>query len=329
MPHSLPVLELPGPEADRATRTAFRTELRTAAERTGFFQLTGHGIDPGQTAELLRLTREFFRLPAAARDAVSNLRSPHFRGYTRVGHELTGGRADRREQLDVALERAADPPRPGEPGYRWLHGPNLWPAELPGLRPAVLGWLDALIPIAHRLLGELLLALDAPAGFFDTAFTPDPHVHLKLIRYPGRPDGVPADQGVGAHKDYGFLTLLLQDEIGGLQVLGPDRNWLDVPVLPGAFVVNLGELLELATRGRLTATSHRVLSPPTGTERFSIGTFYNPRLDYRVELLPGENAPGVAADPANPLFDVYGENALKGWLRAHPEVARRHHPELL
>jgi isopenicillin N synthase-like dioxygenase len=111
-----------------------------------------------------------------------------------------------------------------------------------------------------------------------------------------------------------------------------DGLFHEVPPLPGAFVVNLGELLEVATNGYLVATNHRVVSPPGATERFSVPFFYNPRLDARVEPLPfphASAAPGVTDDPANPLFAEYGFNELKGKLRAHPLVATRHHAELL
>ena len=144
--------------------------------------------------------------------------------------------------------------------------------------------------------------------------------------------GTAPDQGVGAHKDYGFLTLLLQDRVGGLQVQREDGLFHDVPPIPGAFVVNLGELLEVATDGYLVATNHRVVSPAGATERFSVPFFYNPRLDARVEPLPfpyASAAPGRDDDPANPLFAEYGRNELKGKLRAHPLVAARHHAELL
>lgn len=194
----------------------------------------------------------------------------------------------------------------------------------------VLDWQARLASVAHRLLRELLASIGAPSDFFDAAFADRPHLHTKLIRYPGSaPSG--ADQGVGAHKDYGFLTLLLQDSVGGLQVVR-DGGYVDIPPRPGAFVVNLGELLEIATEGYLTATDHRVVSPPGAVERFSVPFFYNPRLDAVVETVPGDYlraAPGVAHDASNPLHAEYGRNELKGWVRAHPEVARRWHPELV
>ncbi|MFD7033415.1 isopenicillin N synthase family dioxygenase [Streptomyces sp. NPDC059917] len=328
-PAPLPVLDLSRAD-DPAERDAFRAELHAAARDTGFLHLTGHGIGADESARVLAVTRAFFALPEADRLAVSNLNSPHFRGYTRIGHELTGGASDWRDQLDVGAERAAPPVGPGDPAYLWLEGPNQWPAALPELRTVVLEWQSRLAAVAHRLLQELLASIGAPADFFDAAFADRPHLHTKLIRYPGSaPSGT--DQGVGAHKDYGFLTLLLQDAVGGLQVRRGD-GFLDVPPLPGAFVVNLGELLEIATQGYLRATDHRVVSPPGAVERYSVPFFYNPRLDAVVGTVPGDYlraAPGLAQDAANPLHAEYGRNELKGWVRAHPQVARRWHPTLL
>ncbi|MER7834196.1 2-oxoglutarate and iron-dependent oxygenase domain-containing protein [Streptomyces sp. NPDC095602] len=325
----LPVIDLSAAD-DPRTREAFHRDLLAAARDVGFLHLTGHGVSEREIARIMELTRAFFALPEADRLALSNLNSPHFRGYTRVGHELTGGRSDWRDQLDVGAERPAPAVGPDDPAYLWLEGPNQWPAALPELRTAVLDWQDRLAAVAHRLLRELLTALGAPADFFDDAFAERPHLHTKLVRYPGSaPEG--DGQGVGAHKDYGFLTLLLQDEVGGLQVRSGD-GYLDVPPRPGAFVVNLGELLEIATDGYLSATDHRVVSPPGAVERFSVPFFYNPRLDAVIETVPGpylKDAPGVAQDRENPLHAEYGRNELKGWVRAHPEVARRHHPELV
>lgn len=326
---SLPVIDLSQAD-DPALRPEFLRKLHAAARDTGFLHLAGHGITEAETARILELTRAFFALPEADRLAVSNLNSPHFRGYTRIGHELTGGASDWRDQLDIGAERPAPQLGPQDPAYLWLEGPNQWPQALPELRTAVLEWQSRLAAVAHRLLKELLTSIGAPADFFDAAFADRPHLHTKLIRYPGSaPSG--ADQGVGAHKDYGFLTLLLQDSVGGLQVRQGD-GFLDIPPMPGAFVVNLGELLEIATDGYLRATDHRVVSPPGAVERFSVPFFYNPRLDAVIDTVPGEylrEAPGVVHDASNPLHAEYGRNELKGWVRAHPAVARRWHPELV
>ncbi|MEU1624431.1 2-oxoglutarate and iron-dependent oxygenase domain-containing protein [Streptomyces sp. NPDC020096] len=331
MTHQLPVIDLSAASRGPAERARLHAELHSAAHDVGFFQLVGHGITPAETAALTSAVRAFFALPESERFAISNLNSPHFRGYTRIGDERTGGSPDWRDQLDIGAERTARIPGPDEPAYWWLEGPNQWPAALPELRTTALGWIDRLSAVAGRLLRELLAAIGAPEDFYDDAFAGHPHLHLKMVRYPGRaPDG--ADQGVGAHQDYGFLTLLLQDDIGGLQVEREDGAFDDVPPLPGAFVVNLGELLEVATNGYLKATNHRVVSPAAARERFSVPFFYNPRLDARIEPLPfphADRAPGATQDPANPLFAEYGRNELKGWLRAHPGVARRHHADLI
>ncbi|MFD5075591.1 isopenicillin N synthase family dioxygenase [Streptomyces sp. NPDC058371] len=327
----LPIIDLSAADRGPQARALLHAQLHSAAHDVGFFQLVGHGVGDAETAALLGAMRRFFALPEADRLALDNVNSPHFRGYTRTGDERTGGSRDWRDQLDIGAERPARTPGPGEPAYWWLEGPNQWPAALPELRTAALAWIDRLSAVAARLLRELLAAIGAPADFYEPAFGERAHPQLKLVRYPGSA-GDGADQGVGAHKDYGFLTLLLQDEVGGLQVQRGDGNFHDVPPIPGAFVVNLGELLEVATNGYLVATNHRVVSPPGAMERFSVPFFYNPRLDARVEPLVfphASAAPGVTTDPANPLFAEYGRNELKGKLRAHPLVAARHHAELL
>ncbi|MET9667774.1 2-oxoglutarate and iron-dependent oxygenase domain-containing protein [Streptomyces sp. NPDC006475] len=327
----LPVIDLSAADRGPQARALLHAQLHSAAHDVGFFQLTGHGVTEAETAALNSTMRAFFALPEADRLAIDNVNSPHFRGYTRIGDERTGGSQDWRDQLDIGAERPARIPAPGEPGYWWLEGPNQWPAALPQLRTAALAWIDRLGAVAERLLHELLVSIGAPADFYDHLFGDRAHIHLKLVRYPGSAaDG--GGQGVGAHKDYGFLTLLHQDSVGGLQVEREDGVFHDVPPMPGAFVVNLGELLEVATDGYLKATHHRVVSPPGATERFSVPFFYNPRLDARVEPLAfpyAAHAPGATADPANPLFAEYGRNELKGKLRAHPLVAARHHAELL
>ncbi|KRD17518.1 MULTISPECIES: isopenicillin N synthase family dioxygenase [unclassified Streptomyces] len=327
----LPVIDLSAADRGPRARKLLHAQLHGAAHDVGFFQLVGHGVGRRETEDLLTAMRAFFALPEAERLAIDNVNSPHFRGYTRTGDERTGGRQDWRDQLDIGAERPARAPGPDEPAYWWLQGPNQWPGGLPALRTAALAWIERLSAVAEKLLHELLAAIGAPADFYDPVFGERAHPHLKLVRYPGSA-GDGAGQGVGAHKDYGFLTLLLQDRVGGLQVQREDGRFHDVPPLDGAFVVNLGELLEVATNGYLLATNHRVVSPPSAVERYSVPFFYNPRLDARVEPLPfphASTARGVTDDPANPLFAEYGFNELKGKLRAHPLVAERHHAELL
>jgi isopenicillin N synthase-like dioxygenase len=328
---NLPILDLSllnqGPEA--AAR--FRDDLRSATRDVGFFYLTGTGVSPELEARLLQAAKDFFALPEADKLAIENVRSPHFRGYTRVGGELTQGRVDWREQIDIGPEREAITDSDG-PGYNRLVGPNLWPAAQPELREVVSEWHDRLTGIARKLLRAWALSLGAEEDYFDHHFG-DPQTLIKIVRYPGKDNPTP-QQGVGAHKDSGVLTLLwVEPGKGGLQVLR-DGEWVDAPPVPGAFVVNIGELLEYATQGYLTATNHRVISPRFPDERISVPFFFNPALDAVLPIidLPAElaaDAHGVEEDPTNPIHATYGENALKSRLRAHPDVAERWHPDLV
>jgi isopenicillin N synthase-like dioxygenase len=328
---NLPVLDLSlldqGPDAT----ARFRDELRAATHDVGFFYLTGTGVSPELEAKLLQAAKDFFALPEAEKLAIENVTSPHFRGYTRVGGERTQGRVDWREQIDIGPERAAIDDPEG-PGYNRLVGPNLWPAAQPELKEVVTEWHDHLTGVARKLLRAWALALGAEEQYFDRHFG-DPQTLIKIVRYPGKDDPTP-QQGVGAHKDSGVLTLLwVEPGKGGLQV-ERDGEWVDAPPVPGAFVVNIGELLEYATQGYLTATNHRVISPTYPDERISVPFFFNPALDARLPIieLPEELASevrGVTDDPTNPIHATYGENALKSRLRAHPDVAERWHADLL
>jgi isopenicillin N synthase-like dioxygenase len=258
--------------------------------------------------------------------------SPHFRGYNRAGFEHTRGKPDWREQLDVGPEKSAPPFDRLAPAWTRLQGPNQWPLALPELKPTLLAYQEKATALAIRVLRAFAAALDQPDDAFSPIYSPAPHQLLKLIRYPGRtPDE--SDQGVGAHKDSGFVTILLQDEETGLQVEG-ERGWIDAPPVPGTFVVNIGEILEMASNGYLRANVHRVVSPRPGIDRFSVAFFLGARLDATVPLLPlpahlAAAARGVTSDPLNPLFRDIGRNYLKGRLRSHPDVARRHHPDLI
>jgi isopenicillin N synthase-like dioxygenase len=337
---ALPVLDLEplrrAPDSPAARR--FVDELRAVCHEHAFFYLAGHGVDAALGDEVHTLAREFFALPLEQRLAISNVHSPQFRGYTPVGNELTGGRSDRRDQLDIGHE--LPPPRlePGDPAWLRLRGPNLWPDALPALRPAVTAWMEQMQRLGASVLRALALALGQLAGRFDDLVTPRPEVLVKVIRYPGRVDADGADgdddQGVGEHRDTGLVTFVHEDDVDGLQVKLGDR-FVAVPRIPSTFVVNLGEMMQLLSRGYFAATVHRVVSPPPGAERISIAYFYNPKLEATLEpiTLPADLAAaapgGESADPTNPILANYGENSLKVRLRAHPDVARRHHADLL
>ena len=324
---NLPVLDLTLLDHGPAAAAQFREQLRTATHDVGFFYLTGTGVSPGLEKRMHRTAREFFALPDADKLAIENVKSPHFRGYTRIGGERTQGAVDWREQIDIGPER--EPVAHG-PDFNRLIGPNLWPAALPELREVVSEWNDHLSGVARKLLRAWALSLGAPESYFDDHFG-EPATLIKIVRYPGSTEPEPA-QGVGAHKDSGVLTLLwIEPGKGGLQV-ERDGTWVDAPPVPGSFVVNIGEMLEYATQGYLTATNHRVVSPRHPDDRISVPFFFNPALDQRlplIELPPEFAARGVTDDPANPIHALYGDNALKSRLRAHPDVAEIWHADLL
>ncbi|MFD2262187.1 isopenicillin N synthase family dioxygenase [Lacibacterium aquatile] len=320
---TLPILSL------AADRESFLADLRRAAREVGFFYLVDHGVDAGLIERLFGLSRQFFDLPDADKLAIEMVNSPHFRGYTRVGWERTRGAADWREQIDIAAERPAPPP--GGPAWSILEGPNQWPQALPDLKPDVLRLQADLTALAIKLLGLFAVALGEREDFFEPIYRGAPDQLIKLIRYPGR-DVAATDQGVGAHKDSGLLTFVLQHQRGGLQVEGAD-GWIDATPVPGALVVNIGETLEMASDGYLRANVHKVVAPPPGTDRLSIAFFLGARLDSTVPLLnlPPElaaEAKGPERDPDNPLFREVGRNRLKGRLRSHPDVTERHHAAL-
>ncbi|MEC4762679.1 isopenicillin N synthase family dioxygenase [Mycobacterium sherrisii] len=340
---AVPVVDL------RAGAEQLRAGLREAAHEVGFFYLTGHGVSEALTNRLLEAARSLFALPDADKDAMAMVRSPHFRGYTRMGGERTLGRVDWREQIDIGPERPAIG-GPGKPDYLWLQGPNQWPAALPAFPGLIAEWDAALSRVARALLRHWAASLGSPPDVFDDAFAETPATLIKVIRYPARAataDGgdprrpasprlrSPLTQGVGAHRDSGVLTLLLAEPGSrGLQVRrgAPHDDWVDVPPVDGAFIVNIGELLEVATSGYLRATEHRVqLDEQTG-ERISVPYFFNPRLDAQLPVLslPGELAActdrswNPAHKPSDPIFAVYGRNAWKSRVRAHPDVAEAH-----
>jgi isopenicillin N synthase-like dioxygenase len=329
---SLPVLDLRRLEADPVERKRFLVELLEAARTYGFFYLAGHGISEGLTQGVVGLSRRFFSLPEKDKLAVEMVNSPHFRGYNRAGFEYTRGQQDWREQIDIGAERPAIPREAGAPAWTRLQGPNQWPAALPELKPVLLEYQEAATALAIRVIKAFSAALEQPEDVFAPIYRPAPNQLIKIIRYPGRAAGE-SDQGVGAHKDSGFIAVLLQDRVAGLQVEGED-GWIDAPPIPGTFIINVGEILEIASNGYLRANVHRVVSPPAGTDRLSVAFFLGARLDSEVPLLSlpphlaGE-ARGLTQDPSNPLFREAGKNYLKGRLRSHPDVARRHHADLI
>ena len=314
--------------------TAFAKELVRTSHETGFFFLTGHGISQHQNDELMAAAKQFFALPESARKSIEIKHSPHFRGYTILGDERTQGKSDWRDQLDIGVEEPALQLKDDDPPYLRLRGPNQWPSELPELRVKVNAWAEQMNAMALELFRALAIGLGQDYHHFDSTMTPDPYMRIKISRYPGQADSPGRRQGLGLHHDSGLFTFIFQNEVVGLQV-ERDGKLIDVEPKPGAFIVNLGEMFQIATNGYLKATKHQVVSPSEGDERISIAYFMNPRLNavFNPVPLPPELAAlapgGQNEDSRDPVYATFGENTLKIRMRAHPDVVAEHYKDVI
>jgi isopenicillin N synthase-like dioxygenase len=266
-----------------AGRAAVAWAIEAACRDTGFFYVTGHGIPGEHVQRLDAASRRFFALPLADKMQIEMARGGRaWRGYFPVGGELTSGKPDIKEGLYLGLELPADHPRvrAGWP----LHGANLWPGKVPELRPAVLDYMAATTRAAHVLLEGVALSLGLPDDYFARHYTAEPTVLFRIFHYPATADDRSESWGVGEHTDYGLLTLLAQDEHGGLQVKTP-RGWVDAPPLPGALVCNIGDMLDRMSGGWFRSTPHRVRNT-SGRDRLSFPLFFDPDFAAEVRPLP-------------------------------------------
>jgi len=327
---TLPVLDISlliaAPNSTQAK--AVPVQLRDICHNQGFCYIVGHGMS-ARHLKIAAAMQAFFDLPLSERKKLNLINSPHFRGYTVLGNELTGGAQDWRDQLDFCDEKPAPIITTGEPAWMNMRGPNQWPETLPKLRPAVENWMDGMYEIGNLLIRSLAVGMGLSADYFEPYFNPKGDARLKLIRY-RVPETGGSPQGVGWHHDTGFLTFIKQDQVGGLQV-DIDGKIIDATPMKDALVMNMGEMLQVATGGYLRATPHRVKSPPPGVERHSIAYFFNPRLEAKFAPIPlppelaGEAHGAQNTDPNDPVFNVVGANILKTRLRAHPDVAAKYY----
>ncbi|ORX57979.1 Clavaminate synthase-like protein [Hesseltinella vesiculosa] len=337
MSHSLPKLDFSQYQPDnpekKETTEAFLKSLYETMHDIGFFYITGHGIPLAWQNEALACSKSFFALPTDIKSKVAMAQSPHYRGYTKLNGETTDYKQDNRETFDISKEYPTPPP--GAPGYQYMRGPNQWPAELPGFKPVIMRLLVAMQQVGLRLLRAMAQSLKIDEDDFMAMFGDDLGMRMKLTYYPGQTNvkDKPLEHGlgVGPHKDYGFLALLLQDQVGGLQVQRlSDGEWLDASPIEDTFVVNIGEIFERLTRRRFIATVHRVLTNGKH-DRYSIPLFLAPHNQCKVPQLdrffPLENDKrGQVADVKEDQLlqgEVYGENEFKGYRRSHVAVTNK------
>lgn len=264
-------------------------EIGAAARGIGFFRVVGHGLTAADVAQLFETARGFFRRPAEEKRAISIARSAHNRGYVALGVEALDPKAgaDLKEAFNIGLEMAPDDPElvAGVP----FRGLNLWPAD-DDFRRTMLAYFDFVAALGRFLHRPIARDLDLPEDWFEAKLD-RPMATLRLLRYPPAAEaGGPV--GAGVHTDYGNLTLLLTDDVGGLEVMTRDGRWLPVECDPASFVVNIGDCLMRWTNDVYVSTPHRV-THTAPRERLSIAFFLDPNPEATVACLPSCLPPGT------------------------------------
>ncbi len=310
MPRTLPILDLSSwREGDRASLVKIGAEVGAACRDVGFFYVVNHAVDDHLIARAFAQSHRFFALPLAERQALAIEKIGGNRGYSGILHEALDPQRgpDMKEAFNIGLEIAPNDPDllSGQP-FRSL---NAWP-NLPDFRETLLDYYDACAALGARLHRAFACDLGLEPGFFQDKFD-RPMATLRLLHYPAPPAGSAPRTGAGAHTDYGNLTLLATDDVGGLEVRARSGEWIEAPVVPGAFIVNIGDCLMRWTNDAYVSTPHRVINR-SGRERYSIAFFYDPNPEATVETIPsclreGELAhypPILAADYLRQRLDA-------------------------
>lgn len=283
---SIPVVDLAGSfSADAEQRQAVAWEIHKACRDTGFFYIRNHGIPEATTAAVLEWGRRFFALPLERKAAITMKGSHLRRGYEPMQAQAldTGSPGDLKEGFQMAEHLEPDHPlvRAGRPD----HGPNRWPEGLPGFREVLEGYHREMTALGKHLFHLLARSLDMPEDHFDDGLAVS-SCSVRLLHYPPEPQITAFNQlGAGAHTDWGSITMLLQDDSGGLEVRNAAGEWIRATPIPGTFVVNLGDMVRRWTDDLYQSTLHRVKNT-SGRDRYSCAVFFNPNYAYRVECLP-------------------------------------------
>lgn len=260
-------------------------DLRKACTEYGFFYICNHGISEQLQEDLAVLSHEFFQLAVAEKMQIKMaLGGKAWRGFFPVKGELTSGKPDLKEGIYFGseLEETDERVKAGWP----MHGKNLFPAQIPAFRKVVLQYMAAITELGHQLMRGISLSLGLDKDYFNGHFTYDPLTLFRIFHYPSS-DKKPDDAnlwGVGEHTDYGVLTILKQDSVGGLQIKSKGE-WLEAPYIPNTFVCNIGDMLERMTRGYYRSTPHRVKNRTTKS-RLSFPFFFDPNFEAEMHGIP-------------------------------------------
>ena len=253
-------------------------KLGRAAREVGFCYVTGHGIADATFDGLLDASQRFFALPLAEKMKVYIGNSRNHRGYVPEGEEVFSVGIERPQGGLRSVARSARPTIPTMSAAIRLLGPNQWPA-LADFSTSVMTYYDAAFAAGRALMRGFALALGEPADFFEP-YLRKPPSQLRLIHYPFNPEAENA-MGIGSHTDYECVTLL-RSTSPGLEVLNSAGQWIDAPPVPGALIINIGDMMEIWTNGEFVATSHRVR--PVKEERYSFPLFF--AVDYNTRVAP-------------------------------------------
>jgi isopenicillin N synthase-like dioxygenase len=323
---SLPVIDMSPLRAHGTSPAKLEVarEIESACRDSGFFYVTGDGIPAELFARLDSASRKFFALPESEKLDIRMARGGRaWRGFFPVGGELTSGKPDMKEGIYFGTELPPDHPRVR--ARMPLHGANLFPPQVPELRPAVLDYLKAATATAHALMEGIALSLKLDADYFHRTYTANPTILFRIFHYPPMPETSDA-WGVGEHTDYGLLTLLAQDELGGLKIKTA-RGWIDAPPIEGTLVCNIGDMLDRLTGGQYRSTPHRAKNV-SGRGRLSFPFFFDPDFDADIVPLPGF---ALSADDRDTRWDkasvhafsgTYGHYLLSKVSKVFPELKR-------
>jgi isopenicillin N synthase-like dioxygenase len=288
---AVPIIDIaPYLDGDEAARVAVARQVARAAEEVGFLYVAGHGVAPGIIEGAFAQSRHFFAQPLAAKMAIDMGGTPNHRGYQGLYAAATevGAQSELHEAFKVGPEGAPD-----DPDFlvgNIVYGPNAWPDIGPAFRHGVYGYYEAMTALARRMFGLFALALDLPEDWFEDKLE-RPASIMNVLHYPASdPDNPDVTSGIGAHSDYECFAILKQDDVGGLELCNQAGVWIPAPPIPGAFVINIGDMLARWSNDRFACTMHRVVNT-TGRERYSIAFFANCNAHVEVRCLPSCHGP--------------------------------------
>ena len=324
-----PIIDVAPLVADAGGQKTVAAALRQACTQNGFFYVIGHGVSEDLNQRLEELSHRFFEQDVETKLEIRMaLAGKAWRGYFPVGDELTSDKPDVKEGIYFGSQLSEDDPRvrAGLP----LHGPNLFPAGIPGFADTVLEYMAALTDLGHALMRGVAMSLGLEPGYFRERLMADPLTLFRIFHYPPvtlKPE-VEVQWGVGEHTDYGVLTILRQDDVGGLQVKTRSR-WIDAPPVPNSFVCNIGDMLDRLTRGLYRSTPHRVQNV-SGLSRLSFPFFFDPGFDAYVEAIDLSGS-RLLEDDKDQRWDhasvhefegTYGDYVLSKVSKVFPELRR-------